>query len=71
MSRSGFEFFKHAKVLAKDGKKSTTFKRPAVVREHLAHCTKLDSENPLVVLSRWTREGDVLKASSGKPVKGR
>jgi len=65
---SSFQWFKNGKELGKTtSHDAPTWKRPAVLREHLAHCQKLDQANPLVIVARWTREGDKLKGVDAKP----
>jgi hypothetical protein len=62
---SSFQWFKNGKELGKKGlQESAIWKRPAVRREPLAHCQKLDPSSPIVVVARWTREGDKLKGGN-------
>lgn len=70
---SSFQWFKNGKELGKKGlQESAIWKRPAVLREHLAHCQKLDPSSPIVVVARWTREGDKLKGGDTRtgPARG-
>ena len=69
---SSFQWFKNGKELGKKAlQEAAVWKRPAVLREHLAHCQKLEASGPLVVVARWTREGDKLKGGDARTAASR